>query len=763
MSTITLLTGDVQPTQSRKAFAVSSGSIYIQKMIGQESLVYIRESDLNWSLLGKLPLITSNIPVITGRTPPEYNSSTSVDGQLYGQYVENKINLFVFEKNTGAYAPGYWKKLTFITDDIANSPSVIKASSDIASTNSRVDVVDNKINAKTDTVDFETLASTVAGLELSKADAIQLTVLSQLLGTKADQSYVVEQIGLLLNADGQLVSNIQAISDALSENEGVLEALDLTVANRVRFDVATQSLTSLQKSNARTNIGAEETGTASLLIAQITASSIGAATALQGSKADTAIQSADLAPVAFSGDFNSLINKPEASSGGGLSYVTETFQTASSGWRFSDTVSLTLDSPANTSADVSLLLRLKGSAPLIIESNIPGIPAKSRGYQAIDIQTYRNQSTQVASGTNSVALGLANTSSSNSTVAIGYGNNVTGNGALAVGINNNISGSYSTIVGYSSNIQSGFSVAMGSDVTITATSTDSVAIGRFSSVNGSSSISIGAGAQSVYGIAIGSKAKSQSANWLKPSVAIGESSSTTGEGSVIIGSNAQGGSYVSSVVVGSSSYSGGARSVSLGGSSYAVVDGIAIGDSATTIGSSGGSIAIGSKSSARGNRSVCIGYGVMDGANSSICFGMGSISTIGDWMFRYYMPYGTTSSVTPYSVLTTDGSPNVSTTNVYTFRLRGIFNLKGSILARTGDGDVSVWEFNAVVKSGSASNESVFLSGPTLTRTVSDPNSASWDVVCSLLSNDRLNFAVTGSSTKIVRWGADIRITELIN
>ena len=141
---------------------------------------------------------------------------------------------------------------------------------------------------------------------LNKADLTALAMLSMLIDTKADQNYVNQQIANILNNDQEMIATITEISTALQQNEDLLEALDYTVANRVRFDVATQALTALQKSNARTNISAEEVGTAALLIAQITTATIGAATAAQGKKADTALQSADVAPVALSGLFSSL-------------------------------------------------------------------------------------------------------------------------------------------------------------------------------------------------------------------------------------------------------------------------------------------------------------------------------------------------------------------------------------------------------------------------------------------------------------------------
>lgn len=169
----------------------------------------------------------------------------------------------------------------------------------------------NQLNltSKADVVDLE---QTNAQVELNrlallnKADLTALAMLTTLVGTKADQVYVNQQIANLVDSDAETVAAIQAISTALSENEDLLDALEYTVANRVRFDVATQALTSLQKSNARTNIGAESLGTAATLVAAITAASIGAATAAQGSKADTALQSGDVAPVALSGLFSSL-------------------------------------------------------------------------------------------------------------------------------------------------------------------------------------------------------------------------------------------------------------------------------------------------------------------------------------------------------------------------------------------------------------------------------------------------------------------------
>ncbi|CEI51552.1 hypothetical protein [Acinetobacter bereziniae] len=141
---------------------------------------------------------------------------------------------------------------------------------------------------------------------LSKADIQALAQLALLVDTKADQSYVKEQIAKLVGSAPEALNTIYELAEALQASGNLLESLNEGVAIRVRFDIATQALSEIQKQNARTNIGAEKLGTAQELVSRITAQSLGAATAAQGAKADTALQSADVAPVALSGLFSSL-------------------------------------------------------------------------------------------------------------------------------------------------------------------------------------------------------------------------------------------------------------------------------------------------------------------------------------------------------------------------------------------------------------------------------------------------------------------------
>ena len=168
---------------------------------------------------------------------------------------------------------------------------------------------DLKIGTKIDQVDFEAAQIQVESNRLAiltKADQQALSMLALLVDTKAEQAYVQQQIANLVGSAPEALNTIYELAAAIQSEQGLIDSLNQSVANRVRYDVANQALTEIQKENARTNVGAEKSGTAAQLVSQITATSIGAATAAQGAKADTALQSADVAPVALSGLFSSL-------------------------------------------------------------------------------------------------------------------------------------------------------------------------------------------------------------------------------------------------------------------------------------------------------------------------------------------------------------------------------------------------------------------------------------------------------------------------
>ena len=168
------------------------------------------------------------------------------------------------------------------------------------------------IGTKVDQIDFDSLSANVTTQSqtlLTKADIAALNLLAQLVDTKADQSYVVAEIARITGNAPAALDTLAEIAEQLGNDQTQINNLLDQIGNRVRFDAA-QALTAPEQTQARDNINAEAKGVAASLVANVTTTSIGAATAAQGAKADTALQSGDVAPVAFTGSYNDLINLP---------------------------------------------------------------------------------------------------------------------------------------------------------------------------------------------------------------------------------------------------------------------------------------------------------------------------------------------------------------------------------------------------------------------------------------------------------------------
>ena len=196
---------------------------------------------------------------------------------------------------------------------INESLSQKASQSDLGKVQTLAQVNNLNISLKADQVDLDVTNTQVAEHTqslLTKADKSALEQLMQLVGTKADQNYVINEIARITGNAPAALDTLSEIAVQLGKDESQLQTLLDAVGNRLRFD-APQSLNSAQQQTARDNINAEQKGVAKGLVDAITPSSIGAATAAQGTKADTAIQSGDLAPVALTGLFSSLggINK----------------------------------------------------------------------------------------------------------------------------------------------------------------------------------------------------------------------------------------------------------------------------------------------------------------------------------------------------------------------------------------------------------------------------------------------------------------------
>ena len=237
---------------------------------------------------------------------------SDADKQALIDLFELKTNSLVQHDEINRRIDNIVAKITELSDaDPAGAAEQVKLEleNDIAQVLTLAQTNALKIDTKADQIDLENTQIQVEQNRLSiltKADIQALALLAQLVDTKADQSYVNQQIANLVGSAPAALDTIYELAASIQNEQGLIDSLNQSVANRVRFDIATQALTEIQKQNARTNIDAEKVGTAQQLVSQITATSIGAATSAQGAKADTALQSADVASVALSGLFSSL-------------------------------------------------------------------------------------------------------------------------------------------------------------------------------------------------------------------------------------------------------------------------------------------------------------------------------------------------------------------------------------------------------------------------------------------------------------------------
>ena len=168
------------------------------------------------------------------------------------------------------------------------------------------------ITGKADQIDLDALQTTVSGQGItlaSKADQTALTALTAVVSGKATPADISAAIAALVDGAPDALNTLAELATALAGDQAQISDLLAALALRVRVD-AIQSLTLAQQLQARQNINAEQVGVAAGLVAAITPASIGAATAVQGAKADTALQSGDVAPVALSGQYSALTGLP---------------------------------------------------------------------------------------------------------------------------------------------------------------------------------------------------------------------------------------------------------------------------------------------------------------------------------------------------------------------------------------------------------------------------------------------------------------------
>ncbi len=144
-------------------------------------------------------------------------------------------------------------------------------------------------------------------------------------------------------------------------------------------------------------------------------------------------------------------------------------------------------------------------APGVTDTNqaslSPGVATgAARGQGAVDVQTYRTASFQVASNQFSTAVGQLNTASGGQSVAVGFNNTASGLQAVALGYTNTAGNTNATALGGLNTSSGSSSVAVG--FSNTASGTNSTAVGNTNTASTVNGTAIGAFASSIFPYAI---------------------------------------------------------------------------------------------------------------------------------------------------------------------------------------------------------------------------------------------------------------------
>jgi hypothetical protein len=229
----------------------------------------------------------------------------------------------------------------------------------------------------------------------------------------------------------------------------------------------------------------------------------------------------------------------------------------------------------------SNLLKLQAAGNALYTVAV-GTAPNARGAYAMDLQSDRTAATQVASGADSVALGLKCTASGANALAIGQS---TASAASALAISQSTASAASAL-------------AIGQS---TASSANALAIGQATAV-GASAIAIGNQAATTTGF----------------NISIGYKASTKGTygNAVAIGTSAY--AYTYGIAIGRNTRSKGGGGVSIGIGAYTMNNCIAIGAGATAISNYGfNTIAIGYHAEAVASHNISIGNYAKTATNSA--------------------------------------------------------------------------------------------------------------------------------------------------
>jgi hypothetical protein len=437
----------------------------------------------------------------------------------------------------------------------------------------------------------------------------------------------------------------------------------------------------------------------------------------------------------------------------------------------------------------------------------------ARGANAVDWQTLRNASGQVASSQYSVIGGGAfnSATSFNSTIAGGSSNLTQANYAFIGGggtntINTNFSNSFSAIVGGFTNTASGYYNFIGAGFTNSGTSASAVTT-QSGTMNATTAVTLSGSNASIkvgqyitgtsiagdtYVAAISGTSLTLSKN------ASGSSTSTlsfyTPHGVVVGGGNNQAtGSYSfiggggdagtaanrnrasadwSTVTGGWKNTASGIGATIAGGGTYDGVNGsgntasgatsFVGGGFANTASGFGASIIGGNGNASTGNYTVVSGVnGTSRAINNNFTISSNAISNTGDGQASVLVLKKQTTDATA-TALTSDTSA-ASGTNQVILPNNSAYYFRGEVISGvTGGGDTKGWSIEGVIKRGAGVGTTALVGTPTVVSTYADAGAATWTIaVTADTTNGGIRVTFTGQASTTIRTVCQIRTTEM--
>lgn len=455
---------------------------------------------------------------------------------------------------------------------------------------------------------------------------------------------------------------------------------------------------------------------------------------------------------------------------GGLTYFTEAQNTAV------PNATVPVDSltaiAGTTNADVAIVPKGTGAFMLDIPDNA-ATGGNKRGSNAIDLQTSRTNANQVASGNNSIVIGVNSIASANQAIAIGTGASATNSG-IALNSNGNITGSPATASGIGSFAVNGgaasglWSFSMGRAVSnntnafsfggyytsVTASGDASIAMSEGNTASGNYSLAIGGNSNIASGtaaVALGQQNTASGGN----SVAIGKSNNSTGTSAVTLGT-------------GNTSVGYGSTTVGLSNSTaydFNYAFGYANTLTSGPLGNNSNVFAFGAGNTVNAGFAIAIGcYGLTNGVTGRQTFSSGRIATNGDAQKSTFFYRGRTTDAT-LTTIATDGSNSINASNCMQLANNSSIRFKGTISGKqSGSTNIAAWDVDGLIVRGA--------SAAATTLTVGNVNLVSnipgWGTPVLSAYVDAFNgvgalkIQIQGAAATNIQWTAVIETTEVI-